>query len=62
MPEETTDPKETPAQGTGPEKPAVSEDLARRIDCEFERYRKMRDAVRLKSGKLRHSPIVQHRN
>jgi len=62
MPEETKDMKDTPAQGTVPEQPAVSEDLARRIDCEFERYRKMRDAVRMNSGKLRRSLIVDHSN
>lgn len=62
MRKETLDPKVTPSEAAVAERPAISEDLARRIDCEFERYRAMRDAVRRKSGHLRRSIVAEHCN
>ncbi len=62
MREEATDPNVKPTGVAAAEHPAISEELARRIDCEFERYRQMRDAVRSKSSKLRRSVIAEHCN
>jgi hypothetical protein len=44
MREGTMDPKLKPSQAAVEEQPTMPEDLARRIDREFERYREMRDA------------------
>ena len=54
--------KAKPREETIAEQPPFSEDLVRRIGCEFEKYREMREAVRRKSGALRRSLIMDLRN
>jgi hypothetical protein len=58
MRQDTADRKVKVASPISQEPSAVREDVAHRIETEFERYREMRDAVRKESGKWRRSQIA----
>ena len=58
MRQDTADRKVKVASAVGQEPSSVTEDVARRIEAEFARYREMRDAVRKESGKWRRSQIA----
>ena len=59
MPHEETSVNENPGAVASSEPTVAAQDVISQIDCEFERYRAMRAAVRKHSGKWRRSFLAE---